>query len=112
MAACKQLIDTQEDISVPIIAIPDIDGLTPAMREANDSHNRFLLSERESHGKRTKLRIGVEVWARTRHNVGYVRLRNKHVVLSLPSADQAELAIEMIRQLCTAMAGKHLCKRE
>lgn len=88
------------------------DDQTPSMQQTADTFNRFTLSERELAGRRTKLRIAVDVWARNRKGgLSFQRLRGKAVLLSCPSAEQAELAIDLIRQVCASLDGKHLTKR-
>jgi hypothetical protein len=106
----KQLIETKEDLTTPIARVDYIDNLESIVRDAGDSYNRYVLSERESHGRRTKIRIAFEAWARNKRTTGYMRLRQRHVVLSLPSAEQAEIAIDIIRQVCSSFDGKHLTR--
>jgi hypothetical protein len=106
----KQTLELVEDTSSPVRIEPYLNSLSRPLREAADSFNRYLLTERESHGRRTRIRIAFEALARTKRSPAYSRLRQKHVVLNLPSAEQAELAIEIIRQVCASMEGKHLVR--
>lgn len=106
----KQTLEIQEDTRKPIRVEAYLDSLARPLREAADSFNRYLLTERESHGRRTRVRVAFEALARTKRSPAYSRLRQKHVVLNLPSAEQAELAIDIIRQVCASMEGKHLVR--
>jgi hypothetical protein len=105
------MIEKKEDLTQPIIVVPNIESKTAIMHDADDSYNRYIMCERESHGKRTQIRVSFEIWCRSRTRMDYVRPRNKHVVLSFPNAEQAELAIETIRNVCKSMEGKYLAKR-
>lgn len=105
------MIEKKEDLTQPIIVVPSIDGRSDGMHDADEMYNRYAMCSSESHGKRTQIRIAFEVWCRPRNRMAYARLRNKHVVLSFPDAEQAELAMETVRNVCKAMEGKHLAKR-
>ena len=105
-------VERKEDLTEPIILM-SMCKPKKAVQESDESYNRYILHERESHSRRSSVRINIEVYARKASGeLGYHRLRNKAIVLSLPSGEQSELAIETIRQVCQAMHGKHLCKRE
>ena len=106
------MIEKKDDLSQPIIVVPNIDGRTAMMHDADETFNKYVMCAQEVHGKRTQIRVAFEVWCRTRSRMTYARLRNKHVVLSLPDSEQAELIIDTIRQVCKAMEGKHLAKRD
>jgi hypothetical protein len=106
-----QRIEIKEDLNVPIQYIDASDGKPEALQESDADFNRFLVHERETHGKRTQIKVSFEVWGRTKGLMRYSRFRNRHVVLSLPSGEQADLAIDTVRAVCAAMHGKVLCKR-
>jgi uncharacterized protein YxeA len=107
----NQMIEKKEDLTQPIIVIPNIDGRPEVMQDADETFNRYVMCSSESHGKRTQIRFAFEVWCRPRARMAYARLRNKHVVLSFPSVEQADLAIEILRDVCKSLEGKHLAKR-
>lgn len=103
-------VDIPHDLSQPIrVVTPDLKPDT--MREADDSFNSYLLGQRESAGKRTVLRITVEAYARkSTKGLVFSRLRNKALLVSLPSAAQAELVIDMLMRVCAGLDGKLLAK--
>ena len=107
----RQFVETIEDKTMPIICAHTNDAVNPLVQESNDTFNRYVLTDREIHGKRTKIRVAFEVYGRAkRGELSFVRLRQRHVVLSIPTAEQAELAIDIIRQVCASMEGKHLVR--
>ena len=107
----NHLMPIHEDTDSPVQLMKQFE-LSPALQESAETFNSFTLSERESQGRRTKLRVSVDVYARNRKgDLGFQRLRNKAVLLSCPSAEQAEIAIDIIRQVCASMHGKHLTRR-
>jgi hypothetical protein len=107
-----QTLDSRADITQPIQFMDSRTQESEFAHESSDAFNTYILHERESHAKRTQIRMPIEVWARARgERLGYTRLRGRNVVLSLPSAEQAEIAIEIIRQVCASMHGKHLTKK-
>ena len=105
------LSSIQEDMSKPIQLMRS-ETLADQVQETNETYNRFTLSERESQGRRTKLRVAIDVYARNRKGgLGFQRLRNKAVLLSCPTAEQASLAIDLICQVAASLEGKHLTQR-
>jgi hypothetical protein len=103
--------DCNEDTSQPIIVAAN-DLRAPKVHDANDSFNRFVLSERENAGKRIRIRVAFECYSRIKGGgLQFTRLRGRHVLLSLPDSGQAEIAVELIRQVCSQMHGKHLAKK-
>jgi hypothetical protein len=120
MSACKQQgptiahksrrDDYKHDLTLPIaVTVPIIKDAS--MQEADDHYNNYLLRERETHGRRTVLKLAWEVYARksSRDN-NLQRLRNRSVLLNLPSAEQAELVMAAIERVVTSMDGKLLVK--
>lgn len=81
------------------------------MLELDDYYNRHLLQERETHGKRTVLKLSWEVYGRkSAANMSFQRLRNRAILFNLPSADQAELIMQTIERIVSSMDGKLLVK--
>lgn len=94
----------QDDLNQPIIVAP-----ATGMQDTDRVYNTYILTQNELRNKRTQVRISFDVWARKNsQGAAYVRLRRKHIVLSLPTSEQAELAMGIIEQVCAQMAGKHL----
>lgn len=103
-------IETKDDISQPIL-ISTRKKKPEHVHEADDSYNAYVMRQRESAGKRTLIRVSVEVYCRkSAKNMGFSRLRNKHIIVSCPSADQAELVIDTLMQVAEMMHGKLLVK--
>jgi hypothetical protein len=118
MSACKQLedykpklqrrVDTTHDLTKPLV----VEGpLHKAMhlQEADDSYNAYLLRERESHGKRTTIKISFEVYARkSGGNLDLCRLRNMGCLVSCPDGRQAQLVMDAVERVVESLHGKLL----
>jgi hypothetical protein len=109
----KRLDSTRkDDLTLPIFVMPP-DVRPRAMHENDTAYNRYLVHERELAGKRTVLRVGFEAYARTADKgITYVRLRNKAVLVSLPSGRQAELMMSLIQKVVQQFDGKLLAEME
>ena len=108
-----QIVDNKHDLAQPIAILDSQDALPFGVHTASSAFNKFMLTERETHGKRPQVRVTFEVMFRNRAgHIGYARLRKAHITLSMPSADQAQLVIETIRAVCKSLEGKVLCRRE
>jgi hypothetical protein len=106
-----RVLETGDDLSQPIIVATPCPDTEP-VHEANTAFNRFVLSEREVHGKRIRVRVAFEVYGRAKGGgLAFTRLRGRHVLLSLPNSAQADLAIDTVAQLCASMDGKFLARR-
>lgn len=107
------LSSIHEDRSGPITILSQQSERISGLQENDDAYNTFVLNERESHGRRLRVRLDFSVYARQRSgDLGFMRLRNKHILFDVPSSEQAELIIDTVRQLCQAFEGKHLVKPE
>ena len=105
--------ETKEDMTQPIYVSSIGDTDSNAVHENCDAWNRFVLSEREIHGRRTKVRVTFEVYSRAKSgDLSFQRLRGQHMLINLPSSEQAELAIDAVKAVCRAMDGKHLVRGE
>jgi hypothetical protein len=81
------------------------------VHEAAKVFNAFVLQERESRGRRIKMRISFEVWSRRRSgNLDYARLREQHVVLSCPNSAQARAVVALLQSVCKQLDGKFLAE--
>jgi hypothetical protein len=81
-------------------------------RESDDAFNAFLLHQRADIGYRPRLRIGIEVWARKRSKLSYIRMRGTHWSLSLPSVEQAYRVIAVVDKLIRGLDGVFLAEPE
>jgi hypothetical protein len=101
-------VEIKEDLSIPLIVTPP-EVKAPNLQEADDSYNSYVLRQRESHGRRTVLRLAFDVYGRKNGKTfSFNRLRNRHLLISLPNGDQAEAFMRTIEQVCKAMDGKFL----
>jgi hypothetical protein len=106
----QKRVDYKHDLSLPISITPRVKKHANLL-ELDDYHNAHLLREREVHGKRTVFKISFEVYGRkSSTNMNFQRLRNRALLLNLPSADQAELVMRTIESVVEAMDGKLLVK--
>ena len=79
--------------------------------ESDDSYNSYILRERQTHSRRTVIRLAFEVYCRkSAMDMNFVRLRGRSIKLSCPNADQAELVMQTIERVIAAMDGKLLTK--
>lgn len=120
MSTCKQLerehpqlvrrVDATHDLALPLI----VQGpLHKAMhlQESDDSYNTYLLRERESHGKRTVIKISFEVYARkSSKNINFARMRNMGCLVSCPDGRQAQLVMDAVERVVSSLHGKLLVK--
>lgn len=98
----------QHDLTLPV-AVTAGRPKTIAAQEADESYNAYLLTQRQQHNRRTLIRIGFECYSRKHGNDNtFKRLRNKHLIVSLPSAAQAEAMIDAIRRVVAGFDGKFL----
>lgn len=103
-------IETKQDVSTPII-VSTSQRKEDCVQESIDSYNRYIMTERESHGKRTLIRVNFEIYARkSGKRLGFERLRNRSVLLSVPSAKQADLAMRTLEKIAQALDGKLLAE--
>lgn len=120
MSTCKQLEpfkghkprcdDYKHDLSLPIAVTTTI--IKDASKQEADNHyNNYLLRERETHGRRTVLKLAWEVYARkSSKDNNMQRLRNRSLLLNLPNSEQAELVIAAVTRVVESMDGKLLVK--
>jgi hypothetical protein len=103
--------DFKEDNSDPITILSTFYDIPESLQAADDTYNSFLLGEREAHGRRTKLRIDVSVYGRQRNGrMGFIRMRNQHVLVSCPTGRQANATIRMMQQILNQLEGKFLAE--
>jgi hypothetical protein len=69
--------------------------------------NKGLLGVAEIMGRRTQIRISPEVW-KWRGRWRYKRMRARHVTISCPNPEQAEIAIEAIVRFAESLDDKWL----
>lgn len=102
--------EKKHDLTIPCQYIDNEKDVKPGLQESSEAYNKYLLHDREIQSQRTQIRISFDAWVRRRHGLDYARLRGRHAVLTFPSAEQAELAIELIRNVCKSLEGKWLAK--
>lgn len=101
--------DMKEDMKAPIHILPLTDNNSRGLREAVDAANAFTLSERESKGRRTRIKISFEVWCRRRGGgLNYARLREEHITVSCPNSLQAKALVRLIQSMVRQLEGRYL----
>ena len=80
----------------------------PAMQADELAVNKGLLSISKAVGRRTQIRISPEAWLKWRGRWIYKRLRARHVTISCPDPEQAELFLEAIVGFARSLEGKWL----
>lgn len=109
-ASFSQRIESKDDLTTPI-QVSSIKHKKLIEQEADTSFNNYVMRQRESVGKRTLLRINIEVYCRkSAKNMGFSRLRNRHLIVSLPGSEQAELLIDAVFRVVESIHGKLLVK--
>jgi hypothetical protein len=99
---------TQDNLSIPIQVTGPMSKSKP-VKEADDSFNRFIINERESHGKRTVIKVAFEVYCRKNHKfMNFVRFRNRSVLISCPNAGQAEACIQALERIIGTLHDKYM----
>ena len=80
----------------------------PLLQDHERAQNRALLAVPEMLGRRTQIRISVESWCKWNGRWQYKRLRSRHVTISCPNPEQAELAIEAVLRFAQSLDSKLL----
>jgi hypothetical protein len=75
----------------------------PVLQADERAQNQATLGVAELLGRRTQIRISVEAWCKWSGRWRYKRLRARHVTLSCPSPEQAELAISPNRSKASGL---------
>lgn len=107
----RRNVETKEDMSQPIKVLDCCtnNACGIAVQESAEAYNRYVMTERESHGRRTKIRIGPEIYMRKgAQDISYVRLRNTALTMDVPNSTQAELVWKAVERLLRSMDGKVL----
>ena len=97
-----------EDLRSPIVVCP---AKKPAANARCDKeHNKILLGARNILGKRIRLRISPDVWAKHRLKNGqiFARLRGEAMLVSCPNDAQAWAVIKLIQNVLMSLNGKYL----
>jgi hypothetical protein len=93
----QRRVDNTHDLTKPLI-VQGPANKAMYMQEADDSYNAYLLRERESHGRRTVIKVSFEVYARkSSKNINFARLRNMGCLVSCPDGRQAQLVMDRVR---------------
>jgi len=80
----------------------------PTLHADEQAQNRAILGVAEILGRRTQIRVGIEVWCKWRGRWRYKRMRAQHVTLSCPNPEQAELVIEAFSRFLKSLDGNFL----
>lgn len=78
------------------------------MQADEQAQNQATLGVAELLGRRTQIRISVEAWCKWSGRWRYKRLRARHVTVSCPNPEQAELFITAILGVAESLNGKWL----
>ena len=106
----QRRVDNTHDLTKPLI-VQGPANKAMHMQEADDSYNAYLLRERESHGKRTVIKVSFEVYARkSSSNINFARLRNMGCLVSCPDGRQAQLVMDAVERVVMSLHGKLLVK--
>jgi len=81
---------------------------TPSVQADQQAQNKGIMGVAEILGRRTQIRISPEVWCKWRGRWRYKRLRARHVTISCPSPEQAELALEAVVRFAGLLDAKCL----
>jgi hypothetical protein len=96
----------KENLSLPVSVRRE------SPRIEDKAQNSATLQVRHSLSQRTILRLGVEVLTKYRGKSVYRRLKMSACYLSIPTPEQAELAIEAILTFAQSLDGKWLAPSE
>jgi hypothetical protein len=95
-----------QDLRSPVsVARDNVHAITRA-------RNRGVLEVRHSLAQRTNIRINVDCLTRVGNRTTYKRLAQLAAILSCPTPEQAELAIEAILSFAQSLDGKWLAPAE
>jgi hypothetical protein len=80
----------------------------PTVQADQLGQNQGILGIAEILGRRTQVRISPEVWCKWRGRWRYKRLRARHITVSCPNPQQAELVTELLVRFLKQLDGKFL----
>src|SRR5262249_3417059 len=82
----------------------------PTVHADEQAQNKAILGISEILGRRTQIRVSTEVWCNWRGRWRYKRLRARHVTISCPNPEQAELVIEAVAAFAKSLEGLWLAR--
>ena len=83
----------------------------PVVHADEQAQNQAILGIANLLGRRTQIRVSIEVWCKWRGRWRYKRLRASHLTISCPNPEQAELVIETLIVFLQRLDGKFLATR-
>ena len=83
----------------------------PVVQADEQAQNKAIMGIAEILGRRTQIRISPEVWCKWRGRWRYKRLRARHVTISCPNPEQADLALEAIVRFAESLESKWIAPR-
>ena len=96
----------REDFTLPIAA------KQPERTIAATLENRAWMQVRNVVGRRVMLRFAVEVNTKDGGSMTYKRMRQRHVILSIGTPEEAERAVDAILSFAMSLDGKHLVDQQ
>src|SRR5262249_5344946 len=82
----------------------------PEVQDHEQAQNRAIMGVAESLGRRTQIRVSVDVWIKLGGRWPYKRLRARHITINCPSPEQAEIVIEAIVKFTKSIDGNLLLR--
>ena len=82
----------------------------PVLHAEERAQNRAILGVAETLGRRTQIRISAEAWCKWSGKWRYKRLRSRHVTVSCPNPEQAELVIDTSISFLEQLHGLFLAR--
>ena len=77
----------------------------PVVQVDEQAQNQAILGVAELLSRRSQIRISVEAWCKWNGKWRYKRLRARHVTISCPNPEQAELVIEVLTTFLQQLDG-------
>ena len=100
-------LQRKENVIVVTPDAPNVVQVAPSPQVVS-AINHGILAVQESLGRRVKLRLEFETRVRWRNCYGYKRMRSAAVLISAPTAEQAQLFLEAIHEFAKSLDGKWL----
>ena len=107
-AVSDERAESSNYLTFPVDKNAPITVRTPKMQAEHQAQNEGLLGVAEILGRRTQIRISPEVWCKWRGRWRYKRLRARHVTISCPNPEQADLVLDAIARFAESLDGKSL----
>jgi hypothetical protein len=83
---------------------------TPELQDHEQAQNMAIMGVAESLGRRTQIRVSVEIWSKWNGRWQYKRFRSRHATVSCPNPEQAEIMIEAVLAFAKSVDGNWLAR--